>query len=77
MAELADPGRGIARLRSRRCGEAVRDDVRQGYVSVEAAADLSGVVVDPVTGVRDEQRRAVPGRILGGRGLDYVRACSP
>ena len=29
--------------------EAVRSDVRQGYVSVTAAAELYGVVVDPIT----------------------------
>jgi N-methylhydantoinase B len=28
---------------------AVGNDVRQGYVSVEAAAELYGVVVDPLT----------------------------
>jgi N-methylhydantoinase B len=27
----------------------VREDVRQGYVSAKAAAELYGVVVDPVT----------------------------
>ena len=32
-----------------RPAEAVRHDVRQGYVSVAAAADLYGVVIDPET----------------------------
>jgi N-methylhydantoinase B len=32
----------------------VRDDVRQGYVSVAAAAELYGVVIDPVTLALDE-----------------------
>jgi N-methylhydantoinase B len=40
----------------------VADDVRQGYVSIKAAAELYGVVVDPVTLVVDraatERRRA-------------------
>jgi N-methylhydantoinase B len=34
--------------------EAVREDVRQGYVSVKAAADLYGVVIDPETFEVDE-----------------------
>ena len=29
--------------------ETVRNDVRQGYVSVEAARELYGVVIDPET----------------------------
>jgi N-methylhydantoinase B len=41
---------------------AVQEDVRQGYVSLEAAAELYGVVLDPVTHAIDasatEQRRA-------------------
>jgi len=32
-----------------RPAEDVRDDVYQGYVSVKAAAELYGVIVDPVT----------------------------
>ena len=35
--------------------EDVRNDVRQGYVSVEDAATLYGVVVDPVTFAVDEE----------------------
>jgi N-methylhydantoinase B len=34
---------------------AVAEDVRQGYVSVKAAKELYGVVVDAVTGVVDEK----------------------
>jgi N-methylhydantoinase B len=45
-----------------RAVEEVADDVRQGYVSIKAAAELYGVVVDPVTLVVDraatERRRA-------------------
>jgi N-methylhydantoinase B len=45
-----------------RPADAVRDDVKQGYVSAEYAADLYGVVVDPVTFEIDraatERRRA-------------------
>ena len=37
-----------------RPAEDVREDVRQGYVSVKAAAELYGVVVDPETFVVDE-----------------------
>jgi N-methylhydantoinase B len=33
--------------------EAVEEDVRQGYVSVKAAAELYGVVIDPATGAAD------------------------
>jgi len=33
--------------------EEVEDDVRQGYVSIKAAAELYGVVVDPETLVAD------------------------
>jgi N-methylhydantoinase B len=43
--------------------EAVRHDVRQGYVSPEAAAEKYGVIVDPKTFDIDlgatEQRRAM------------------
>jgi N-methylhydantoinase B len=38
--------------------EDVRNDVRQGYVSVEEAATLYGVIVDPVTFVVDEEATA-------------------
>jgi N-methylhydantoinase B len=41
-----------------RPAEAVREDVRQGYVSVAAAADLYGVVVDPETLALDEAATA-------------------
>ena len=45
-----------------RKAEDVREDVYQGYVSVQAAAELYGVVVDPVTYEIDqaatEQRRS-------------------
>ena len=34
--------------------EEVREDVRQGYVSVKAAAELYGVVVDPETFAVDQ-----------------------
>jgi N-methylhydantoinase B len=34
--------------------EAVQDDVKQGYVSVEAAAEFYGVVIDPETFVVDQ-----------------------
>jgi len=36
-------------LRSSVRSTPVGNDVRQGYVSVEAAAELYGVVVDPIT----------------------------
>ena len=35
--------------------EDVRNDVRQGYVSVQDAAALYGVVIDPETFVADEE----------------------
>ena len=41
-----------------RPAEDVRNDVRQGYVSVEEAATLYGVVVDPVTFAVDEEATA-------------------
>ena len=45
-----------------RAVEAVREDVRQGYVSIEAAAEIYGVILDPVTLAVDaaatEMRRA-------------------
>ena len=37
-----------------RAVDAVRNDVRQGYVSVTAAAEIYGVVIDAETGVVDE-----------------------
>jgi N-methylhydantoinase B len=56
-----------------RAVEEVADDVRQGYVSIKAAAELYGVVVDPDTLVVDraatERRRAarVPSAIAAVR----------
>jgi N-methylhydantoinase B len=44
--------------------EEVEDDVRQGYVTIKAAAELYGVVVDPVTLVAD---RAATERLRAGR----------
>lgn len=42
--------------------EKVREDVRQGYVSVKAAEELYGVIIDPVSFIVDvratEKRRA-------------------
>ena len=37
---------------------AVRDDVKQGYVSAKAARDLYGVAIDPETLVVDEAETA-------------------
>jgi len=45
--------------------EDVREDVRQGYVSVKAAAERYGVVVDPETFVVD---RAATEKLRAGRG---------
>ena len=44
--------------------EDVREDVRQGYVSVQAAAELYGVVIDPRTFAVDE---AATERLRAGR----------
>jgi N-methylhydantoinase B len=50
--------------------EKVREDVRQGYVSVKAAEELYGVVIDAVTFTVDvratEKRRAEMGNTSGG-----------
>jgi N-methylhydantoinase B len=44
--------------------ELVQEDVRQGYVSLQAAADLYGVVIDPATLAID---RAATERLRGIR----------
>jgi len=46
--------------------EVVAEDVRQGYVSVRAAAELYGVVVDPETFVVDQ---AATGALRAARGI--------
>ena len=50
--------RRLRRAAVERPVEDVRNDVRQGYVSVEAAATLYGVIVDPVTFAVDEEATA-------------------
>ena len=51
--------------------EDVRNDVRQGYVSVEDAAALYGVVIDPETFAVDEEATGgLRGRQHGARSPD-------
>jgi N-methylhydantoinase B len=52
-----------------RAVELVQEDVRQGYVSVAAAADLYGVVIDPVTLAID---RAATEKLRGTRPASTV-----
>jgi N-methylhydantoinase B len=51
--------------------EEVENDVRQGYVSVKAAAELYGVVVDPDTLIVD---RAATGKVRAARASAAIAA---
>jgi N-methylhydantoinase B len=51
--------------------EEVEDDVRQGYVSVKAAAEFYGVVVDPETLVAN---RAATGKLRAAHASTAIAA---